>query len=281
MKTGIVMQIKDKTAVIMDTDGEFIERPARPDWQKGDVVSWKDARRSRNFRIFYAAAACFILFCIAGLGGYRLYTMETVLISMDINPSLELSVNRFGKVISVTAYNADAENLVFAQEVNGLSYQQAIDRLLESEDMRPYLESNEYLDFAVYTKDDDTEISDYLNARVTEVCDAYPKIQATCNRADANAVSAAHALNMSVGKYLAFLELQSLDSTVQIDEYASCGIGEIRKQIRERKQNGSGGHAGWNNQTSQGGDAAGDPGSTGGKGNGRRQYRGGDELQTD
>lgn len=27
MKTGIVMQIKDKTAVIMDTDGEFIERP--------------------------------------------------------------------------------------------------------------------------------------------------------------------------------------------------------------------------------------------------------------
>ena len=116
---------------------------------------------------------------------------------------------------------------------------------------------------------------------MTEVCDAYPKIQATCNRADANAVSAAHALNMSVGKYLAFLELQSLDPTVQIDEYASCGIGEIRKQIRERKQNGSGGHAGWNNQTSQGGDAAGDPGSTGGKGNGRRQYRGGDELQTD
>ena len=68
MKTGIVMQIKDKTAVIMDTDGEFIERPARPDWQKGDVVSWKDARRSRNFRIFYAAAACFILFLHSRFG---------------------------------------------------------------------------------------------------------------------------------------------------------------------------------------------------------------------
>lgn len=55
-------------------------------------------------------AACFVL-CVA-LGGYHLYFTPTSIISMDINPSIELEINRFDKVIGVDGYNEDGENLV-------------------------------------------------------------------------------------------------------------------------------------------------------------------------
>ena len=57
------------------------------------------AQKSRRPRLVIPAAivAVFLLLC----GGYYLYFIPTATISIDINPSLELSINRFDRVISV------------------------------------------------------------------------------------------------------------------------------------------------------------------------------------
>ena len=44
-------------------------------------------------------------------GGTWLYFTPTMEISVDINPSIELGVNRFDRVISVDGYNEDGQAL--------------------------------------------------------------------------------------------------------------------------------------------------------------------------
>lgn len=238
MKTGIILKIEDRMAVVMVNGGEFTKVKAKPSWRKGDVVALQN--KTRSFKVLYAVAACFLILLTGAVGGYRVYFSETSLISMDVNPSLEFSINLLGKVISVTSYNEDAEVLLNEENFKGLSYQQAIDALLESDVLQPYLENNNYLEFAVYSKTDDTAVLEYLNSRIQSITDIYPEIQVNYNSADKTTVSAAHNRHMSIGKYLAFLELQKIDPDIEADDYTLCGIGEIRSQIHQQHRNGNG-----------------------------------------
>ena len=54
--------------------------------------------RVPNVQRLAAAAACFL--CLLA-GSYWLYFVPTAEISIDINPSIELGINRFDQVISV------------------------------------------------------------------------------------------------------------------------------------------------------------------------------------
>ena len=62
------------------------------------------ARRRPALRPSLAAA--FACLCLLFTGGYWLYFTPTATISIDINPSIELGVNRFNRVVSVEGYNA-------------------------------------------------------------------------------------------------------------------------------------------------------------------------------
>ena len=78
-----------------------------------------------------AAAACLVLIALASGGGYVFFT-PTAYISIDINPSLELGINRFDRIVSVEGYNAEAEELLDELDIRFLPYQEGIQELLES-----------------------------------------------------------------------------------------------------------------------------------------------------
>lgn len=68
----------------------------------------------RQFLPVRYAAACALcaLFVLLGGGGYAFYMAPVAAISIDINPSMEWELNRFDRVVSVTCYNEDAQNVV-------------------------------------------------------------------------------------------------------------------------------------------------------------------------
>ena len=71
---------------------------------------YKKGHVPRTFlRRFAVSAACSLLVFLAG-GSYLFFT-PTAFISVDVNPSLELGINRFDRVVSVTGYNEDGQNL--------------------------------------------------------------------------------------------------------------------------------------------------------------------------
>ncbi len=73
----------------------------------------------------------------------------TVEISIDVNPSIELGVNRFDKIISVSSYNNDGQELVDSLDIKYLDYAQAIDQILRNESVNALLSNNEVMTIGV------------------------------------------------------------------------------------------------------------------------------------
>ena len=62
------------------------------------------AERARSrFYMPACAMAVLCLFLLLGTGGYSLYGRPVSYVSIDVNPSIELGINRWGRVVSANA----------------------------------------------------------------------------------------------------------------------------------------------------------------------------------
>lgn len=222
-----------------------------------DTASSRPAlRRDRRFKVVrraLAAAAC-ILAVAAGVLGYRLYSEPAAYVGIDVNPSLELSVNAFGTVVEAQALNEDAGRVLEAVTLEGKSYDDALDTLFDSDSLSPYINDNAYVDVSVTTSDD------ALAARLQETSDACLRnasCEGSCHRVDEATRETAHEAGMGVGKYEAAQELMELDSSVTLEECAKMSMRELRDRIDACSEEGESGHHGAQQGGSGQGDASG------------------------
>lgn len=197
--------------------------------QRTRVYLWKKTRgytrrRTASYRSLVPAVACFFLVLF---GGYWLYFLPTAAISIDVNPSIELNVNRFDKVVSVHAWNDDGQALADTLQVKYLDYTAAVEQVLQSETVSALLEDDAVVSIGVIGGNDGQ--SQRVLAGV-EACTA-GQGNAYCYCAHPDEVEAAHEAGLSYGKYRAFLELQALDPTVTVEEVQGMTMREIRDRI--------------------------------------------------
>lgn len=180
--------------------------------------------KTARYRYLIPAAACFL--CML-FGGYWIYFTPTVEISMDINPSIELSVNRFDRVVSVSGYNDDGQALADSLDIRYMHYADAVDRVLESEGVAALLTEDEVMTICVVGPDG-AQASRILSDM--EACTAGEE-NTYCYYAHAEEVEEAHDMGLSYGKYRAFLELQSLDPDVTAEDVQGMTMREMRDLI--------------------------------------------------
>jgi len=180
------------------------------------------------------AAACAMLVLMVGIGGYYYYTMRTPVsfVSIDVNPSVELALNRCDRVVSATAYNEDGEIVLDGVTVKGKLYTEAIDLIVESDAIQPYLAEDSDLTFTVASGDSNKE-----NAILTgiENCSGCQKHGGQSYTADVNSMTEAHDSGLSFGKYAAYLVLSQYDSTVTAEDCQNMSMAEIHSQINEHE----------------------------------------------
>jgi len=151
-------------------------------------------------------------------------------ISIDVNPSVELSLNRLNRVISATAYHEDGTLALEEVSLKGLPYTEAIDGLLDSSAIGPYLTEESALSFTVAAENPERE-SDLLTGISGSPWSRSHGGQ--CYRADVASISEAHSFGMSFGKYAACLVLFQYDDTVSEEQCRHMTMAEIRSRIRE------------------------------------------------
>lgn len=194
----------------------------------------RTSRPSRQLRYFIPAAACF-LFLLLGFGGYHVYFTPVSVISIDINPSVEWSVNRFDRIISVDSYNEDGQELSNALDVTYKKYPEAIDMLVSSPIVTDCLSRDEYLSITV-VGDNDTQNSEMLET--VRSCTA--GIQNThCDSAGYDELNEAHETGLSCGKYKAYCTLKSLDPDITPEEVQTMTMREIRDLIQQLAEENS------------------------------------------
>lgn len=180
----------------------------------------------RRVSLSLAAAAC-LLFAL--FSGYQLYFTPTSVISIDINPSLELSVNRFNRVIDAQGYNEDGIQLIQSLNLIHQTYETAVDNVLSSPTIADCLSRDELLSIAVVETDANQgqEILDYVSACTAQTPGA------TCYGIRQEEVAQAHDLGLSYGKYLAYLDVKNKLPNITPEQIASMSMREIRALLAQ------------------------------------------------
>lgn len=186
----------------------------------------KSKHHPTPIRRLAAVVAC-LVFLLAGAGGYWAYFTPTSAVSIDINPSLELGINRFDKVVSVEAYNKDGQALADSLDLRFLDFQTALEQAISSQSLAQQLEEGALLSITVVGENQAQ--SDRLLAEA-EACTA-GRENVRCCHGDVDTLEQAHHMGFSFGKYQAFLQLQTLDPTITSEEVAGMTMREIQEQI--------------------------------------------------
>lgn len=71
--------------------------------------------------------------------GLASYFTPISAISIDINPSIELKLNAYNRVIQTTAYGPQAEQVLYSLDLINHTYTDAISQMMESDEMAKYL----------------------------------------------------------------------------------------------------------------------------------------------
>ena len=186
-------------------------------------------RAPRTWRAAVALAACLAL-CAIGFGGFTAFASETAQVGIDINPSIELGLNRFDCVVSARPINEDGERLLAEVDLEGKSYDEAMALLAGSGEFQSYITSDSYIEISVTSSDAGQAAS------LTEKSDAYLETlpcHGMCHTVSAEYREEAVSAGMGVGRYGAALELMDLDPDVTLEECRSMSMRELRDRIAE------------------------------------------------
>lgn len=119
---GVVVDIKGNRAALLTEDGAVRKVPNRGyaigdtvSWQKGEIVSVRRVLRR-------AAAAAAALVAVMGIGAGTAYAIPYGTVSVDINPSIEYTVNIFDYVLSVKGVNEDGEAVLSELDTGTLKH---------------------------------------------------------------------------------------------------------------------------------------------------------------
>lgn len=212
---------------------------------KSSSVQWRRA----------IAVICAVFIVCAGVGGYGYYMMQVPVsyVSIDVNPSIELTLNCFDRVIAVAAYNEDAEGIVGNLDVKGMLYDKAVDFIAETDAMQPYLDGENILVLTVASSNGAKCSSLLANLKK---CRSYSENSGHGYSADVGLLSEAHEHDMSFGKYEAYCVLSEYDDTISVEDCHDMSMSEIHSRINEHEScsngcsgagmdaQGSGGHHG-------------------------------------
>src|ERR1700674_395384 len=111
-KTGLVLKVEKNRATLLTNTGEFVKVVFSKDMPKVGETYSGVVRNERNYlKYLTAAAALFIVFLSGGGAAYAYYT-PVATIQVSINPSIELKINRFDRIIQSSPINTDGVTLL-------------------------------------------------------------------------------------------------------------------------------------------------------------------------
>ena len=104
---AVIVEIRGETAAALGRDGSVFKVKNHA-YAVGQTIDVRRGGFSRQLAVLAAAAAA--VFLIVG-AGIHTYLSPYSLVSLDVNPSLQYTLNRLGLVLSVEAVNGDGDEM--------------------------------------------------------------------------------------------------------------------------------------------------------------------------
>ncbi len=118
---AVILEKRNGRAAVLKEDGTIVK--VRTSLSVGETMELSERSSRPLFTRHMLAAAMAVMLCVSLGFGWNFMTVQAYsYISLDVNPSVEYTLNRLDRVISVEAVNADAEEIVAvlkAENING------------------------------------------------------------------------------------------------------------------------------------------------------------------
>jgi hypothetical protein len=157
-RRGIVLELEERKAVVLTPDGDFCRIPRAGKMEVGMEVAWREGflsmggglasfagRRSRQANHKWRSMASGLAAAVvigAGVWGYIgfMHPPEAYAwVSLDVNPSISLKIDKSFRVHKAFGTDADGKTLVSAVDLVGLTLSQATAQVLSYANSHHYL----------------------------------------------------------------------------------------------------------------------------------------------
>lgn len=245
MNKGLVMEIKDSYIIILSDNGGFDKIQKKPGLTVGKKIFYfdEDIIQAKNYNSFnmhnivkiMGSVAAMILIMFTFFDKYPIEeniptNIAYAVVSLDINPSIQIEADNNKKIISIEGKNDDGKKLDLAG-IKGLDIEKGIEKIEKILSEKQYLSKNRDILVGLAFADN-TDNNDYEKLVKDKVYNTFKSQNITYIRAEQNEdIRKAEECGISLGRYEA--------SKVVDDEtkknIVEAPVKQITEQIKDKK----------------------------------------------
>lgn len=232
---AVIVEIRDGTAAALGRDGSVFKVKNRA-YAIGQTIHVRRVALSRQLAVLAACAAAVFLILGAGI---HTYVSPYSLVSLDVNPSLQYTLNRLGVVLSVEAVNGDGTELL--EEVgrlNNRSIEDAITITVRQIAQDGYFDGDDPGGMVIAASSRDRQEAERLAENVRETAlratqESEKKVVVAAVTVGEDQVEQARELGVSPGKLTLVEQLRDTASdpnSIDMQEWLEKPVKEIMKE---------------------------------------------------
>ncbi len=239
---AVIVEIKGRSAAVLYDDGQIAE-VRNQNYTIGQVIEIKEfIKRKRRFIPIAAAAA--VLMLMFSTGAYAYYTPYSY-VSLDVNPSIEYSLNRFDRVLKVTGVNDDGKEIVkelSLERLGNKKIDEAIALTIKQIEEEGFFEGNLEGGIVISTSAKDLKRSERLAADLQENAEkavAKENVEVEAYAVGLERVLKAHELGVTPGKLNLVEKLRDSaedSDMVDMEEWLDKPVKEIMYEIKMNRE---------------------------------------------
>ncbi|TYQ14864.1 UNVERIFIED_CONTAM: anti-sigma factor-like protein [Acetivibrio alkalicellulosi] len=148
-RSGVVLELDKKRAIVINSEGRYIIIKRNPSMFIGEEIEFESSEvinfKKRVISGALAAASVAAIIIVTVLMNVNLLNESSIyaFIDIDINPSIELSIDKSFTVIKTNYLNEDAKRLLKNIKVDGLNINEAVLEIVEISKSKGFLSSFE------------------------------------------------------------------------------------------------------------------------------------------
>lgn len=238
---AVVLEISENEATVMTHDGDIIGIRNK-NYDIGQEINIKRASATLSAKIYkftpIIAAAAVAVVIIAG--GAGLYFNPYGTVSLDINPSIEYTINRFDRVLEVNGMNDDGSDILASINTDRLinrNIEDAVDATIEQIEADGYItdEDGNYIVVSANTKEENH--TDELLVKLDNRVKSFEKTEPVIFKVTDDELGEAHRQGISAGKKKMVDTLEEVyGEDIDREEWNKKSVREIVKE-RDRIRN--------------------------------------------
>ncbi len=239
---AVIVEVKGRSAAVLYDDGQIAE-VRNQNYTIGQVIEIKEfIKRKRRFIPIAAAAA--VLMLMFSTGAYAYYTPYSY-VSLDVNPSIEYSLNRFDRVLKVTGVNDDGKEIVkelSLERLGNKKIDEAIALTIKQIEEEGFFEGNLEGGIVISTSAKDLKRSERLAADLQENAEkavAKENVEVEAYAVGLERVLKAHELGVTPGKLNLVEKLRDSaedSDMVDMEEWLDKPVKEIMYEIKMNRE---------------------------------------------